>query len=141
MIWALGFNEKALPGETSNFNFELLAGHTSFQVNQRMIDPVVLSETTAVASLRLGSNVTDKFKQMWAAVANLRNTTTVTNATVAQKWQETAVLLPQLPIRPLMGGDCEVQLLNAECIGMTLQGGCICYAGTEVTSRQEIVVV
>jgi len=141
LIWALGSNEKALPGETSNFNFELLAGHTSFQVNQRMIDPVVLSETTAVASLRLGSNVTDKFKQMWAAVANLRNTTTVTNATVAQKWQETAVLLPQLPIRPLMGGDCEVQLLNAECIGMTLQGGCICYAGTEVTSRQEIVVV
>mmetsp|Transcript_55742 Transcript_55742/g.130676 ORF Transcript_55742/g.130676 Transcript_55742/m.130676 type:complete len:603 (+) Transcript_55742:37-1845(+) len=141
LIWALGSNEKALPGETPNFNFELLAGHTSFQVNQRMIDPVVLSETTAVASLRLGSNVTDKFKQMWAAVANLRNTTTVTNATVAQKWQETAVLLPQLPIRPLMGGDCEVQLLNAECIGMTLQGGCICYAGTEVTSRQEIVVV
>ena len=141
LIWALGSNEKAVPGETSNFNFQLLAGHTSFEVNKRMIDPVVLSETTAAASLRLGPDVTDKFKQMWAAVANLRNTTSVTNATVAQKWQETAVLLPQLPIRPLMGGECEAQLLNAECIGMTLQGSCVCYASTEFEGPQEIVVV
>ncbi|CAE7238095.1 unnamed protein product [Symbiodinium sp. CCMP2456] len=134
LIWALGPNDKIVPGQTSDFNFALLEGHSSFAVNKRMIDPLVLSETTAAASLPLGSDVTDKFKQMWAEVANVRNTTNLTNVTIAEKWNDTATLLPQLPVRPLMGGDCEVQLVNAECIGMTLQGSCVCYASTEVVS-------
>jgi len=141
LVWALGPNDKAVPRQTSNFNFALVEGNSSFEVNKRMIDPLVLSETTAAASLPLGSDVTDKFKQMWAEVANLRKITNVTNVTMAQKWKDTAALLPQLPVRPLMGGDCQVQLLSAECVGMTLQGSCVCYASTEVVSFEDIVVV
>ena len=139
LVWALGPNAKAVPRQT--FNFALVEGNSSFEVNKRMIDPLVLSETTAAASLPLGSDVTDKFKQMWAEVANLRKITNVTNVTMAQKWKDTAALLPQLPVRPLMGGDCQVQLLSAECVGMTLQGSCVCYASTEVVSFEDIVVV
>lgn len=144
LIWALGPNDKAIVGETSDFNLDLMAGTLSFEVNKRLIDPLVLSETTAAASLSLGSNATDKFHRMWAEVAHLRNTTNVTNATMAQKMQEIGTLLPQLPIRPLMAGDCDAQLKSAECVGMTLQGSCLCYASVDphmqVVSEAEVFV-
>jgi len=140
LIWALGPNDKAIVGETADFNFDLMAGTLSFEVNKRLIDPLVLSGTTAAASLPLGSNATDKFNQMWVEVAHLRNTTNVTNATMAQKIQEIGTLLPQLPIRPLMAGDCSEQLKNAECVGITLKGSCVCYASVEVVSKAEIFI-
>ncbi|CAE7710460.1 unnamed protein product [Symbiodinium pilosum] len=141
LVWALGPNDKAIVEQTQGFDFELLTGRTDFKVNQRIIDPLVLAQTSASASLPLDRDVPDKFKQMWAEVAAVRSHKHLTNSTIARKWQETATLLPQLRVRPLMGGDCEAQLLNSECVGVTFKGSCVCYSSAEVTSSEGVVVV
>mmetsp|Transcript_25279 Transcript_25279/g.41153 ORF Transcript_25279/g.41153 Transcript_25279/m.41153 type:complete len:597 (+) Transcript_25279:3-1793(+) len=133
LVWALGPNNQpkaARPSASAPaFNFDLMSSARSFRCNQRILDPLVLADTTAAESLGTASTATDAsdFQKLWAQVAETRKAGSPTNTTMARYWDEFSKILPKLKVRPLGGEDCRKQLIQGECVGVTLQGQCVCY--------------
>ncbi|CAJ1412689.1 unnamed protein product [Effrenium voratum] len=126
LIWALGPNSRAtvsgVSTDTGGFNMNLLKSSRSFAANQRILDPYVLGNTTAVGSMPVQPEDLLKFQQKWSEVTALRKTAKLSNATMAEQWAQTAQLLPQLRMRPMRGEDCKPQRQAGECVGVSLQG-------------------
>mmetsp|Transcript_59870 Transcript_59870/g.143005 ORF Transcript_59870/g.143005 Transcript_59870/m.143005 type:complete len:590 (-) Transcript_59870:82-1851(-) len=142
LLWALGPNNKAIAEAQASevgFNFELLTSGRSYLVNQRILDPSVFVNTTANGIVIPPDDVA-KFEQKWTEVAELREKLgQVSNATMAQQWQETTEQLPELRMRPLQGKDCKEERQTRECVGVSLQGQCVCY-GSEAISPAAFIV-
>ena len=105
-----------------------------------MIDPIVLGHTTAAVGSPVQPDVVTDFEKLWAEVGALRGQRQLTNQTIASKWQEAMLHFPQLLLRPLLGGDCLKQLRNAECVGVSLDGRCVCYASSQEPATQIVAV-
>eukprot|EP00439_Symbiodinium_sp_Y106_P073707 s1862_g13.t4 len=140
LVWALGLNDKALLRPTRDFDFGPLLQDVDFKVNGRMIDPIVLGHTTAAVGSPVQPDVVTDFEKLWAEVGALRGQRQLTNQTIASKWQEAMLHFPQLLLRPLLGGDCLKQLRNAECVGVSLDGRCVCYASSQEPATQIVAV-
>ncbi|CAE7788714.1 unnamed protein product [Symbiodinium sp. CCMP2456] len=141
LVWALGLNDKALLRPTRDFDFGPLLQDMDFKVNGRMVDPIVLGHTTATVGPPVQPDVVNDFEKLWADVGAMRGQTRqLTNQTIATKWQEAMLHFPQLLLRPLLGEDCTKQLRHAECVGVTLDGHCVCYASAEEPATQMVAV-
>ncbi|CAL1135925.1 unnamed protein product [Cladocopium goreaui] len=130
LVWTLGPNNQpkaARPSASAPaFNFDLMTSARSFHCNQRILDPLVLADTTAAESLDTATDTSD-FQKLWAQVAETRKAGSPTNTTMARYWDEFSKILPNLKVRPLGSEDCRKQLIQGECVGVTLQGQCVCY--------------
>lgn len=142
LVWALGPNNQpkaALPSaSTPAFNFDLLTSPRPFHCNQRILDPTVLGNTSAADFWPTESVDRSNFEKLWAKVAETRQERTPTNTTMAQYWDDFSKLLGHLKVRPIGGEDCQKQLLQGECVGVTMQGECVCYKAS--VSVTEMVV-
>eukprot|EP00435_Cladocopium_sp_Y103_P063547 s41_g25.t1 len=73
LVWTLGPNNQpkaARPSASAPaFNFDLMSSSRSFRCNQRILDPLVLADTTAAESLDAATSDTSDFQKLWAQVA------------------------------------------------------------------------
>jgi len=131
LIWSLGLN---FAGQSSTMTrqFTALWTNQTFKVNQRFIDPEVAVETTAAASLAPFANSTLRtFQHYWLKAMALRSydTGNVSNTTWTSHWHKLLEALPpRLHVRPLRSGDCPRPPSAPECVGMSNDKQCICYA-------------
>jgi len=123
------------------FNFQVVLSNSSFQLNQRLVDPEVVLETTAAPSFSIANATLRTFRQYWRHAEYLRmiHGVYVKNTTWASQWQELRDELPsRLHVRPLRGGECSRSPAAPECIGMSKDMHCICY-GDNVTQMAVVV--
>eukprot|EP00929_Paragymnodinium_shiwhaense_P035306 TRINITY_DN19079_c0_g1_i2.p1 TRINITY_DN19079_c0_g1~~TRINITY_DN19079_c0_g1_i2.p1 ORF type:complete len:352 (+),score=72.78 TRINITY_DN19079_c0_g1_i2:446-1501(+) len=138
LAWSLGLNL----GENVDIGmaFDALSSGVHFYSNNRLLDPLVASKSSAAASLQqLSAEVDSAFQRHWAEMQALRDMNkSISNVTFAERWHGLSDELRELKMEPLRAGNCSQELASRECVGTT-GGRCVCYAEAETTGMAVIV--
>jgi len=103
-----------------------------FPFNDRIVDPEVLSHTSASKSLPTSQNTLRKFRRKWKEVSIWRNMNQPESVQWGFQWDELAnSIIPAFRISPLRAGECARTVSEPECIGITGAGHCVCYSHVE----------
>lgn len=137
LVWALGpnFNGTATWGS-------LLPG-SNVTANQRLVDPLVASRTTAAPTLPTDDATVVSFQRQWFKVKNLRSTVPegkLANTTAALLWHNLTAASPAaLRVSPLRDATCKQLQEGAECVGISGDGRCVCYAAPQLATAAVLV--